>query len=155
MIKREKTFFTFSHYIHYAMVKREKSFFTFSQYVHYAMIKRKKSFFLFQHYIRYPMVTRKRNWYLFHHYLDYANDHKNIIFSFHYDIHCANIFLHLIKLLTYCKSLQTISSPEKYAQLKNFVPQEFQWSLTWFTSQKIGKIKYWPIKTREIAGVRL
>lgn len=33
------------------------------------------------------------------------------------------------------ESLQTISSPGKYVQLKFFFPQEFQRSLKWFTSQ--------------------
>ena len=39
---------------------------------------------------------------------------KNILFSFHYYFHYANMFLHLTTLLICRKSLQTISSPEKY-----------------------------------------
>ena len=46
MIKKEKRFFRFGHYVYYTMIKREKRFFSFSHYVHYTMIKRERKGFL-------------------------------------------------------------------------------------------------------------
>ena len=77
-------FFSFSHYIHYALIKREKSFFSFmsllsihrgqerkfffffffafSHYVHYAMVKR-ESLFSLCHYVHYAMIKRKKRFF--------------------------------------------------------------------------------------------
>ena len=44
-MKKEKYFFSFSYYDHYALIKKKKLFFSFSYYDHYRMIKRKKGFF--------------------------------------------------------------------------------------------------------------
>ena len=71
MMKREKRFFLFSHYVYYTMIELEKSFFLFSHYVHYTMIKRKKVFFVSAlNLLRHD--HKKRNGFLLHHYLDYA-----------------------------------------------------------------------------------
>ena len=45
LMKKEKYFFSFSYYDHYALIKKKKLFFSFSYYDHYRMIKRKKGFF--------------------------------------------------------------------------------------------------------------
>ena len=129
MIKIEKSFFSFSHYIHYTIIKRGKSFFSFSYYFHYAMINRKMFFFFsFQHYIRYAMVTSKRNRFLLHHYFDYATIIKKISFLISLRRSLCKYLLNLTLLLTKNPPIDIL--PRKICVLKNFLPQEFQWSLT-------------------------
>ena len=79
MIKIEKScFFSFNHYVHYAMMKRKKAFFI--QSLHSLRHDQQENLFSFQHYIRYAMITRKRNRFLLHRCLDYTTTIKKYPF---------------------------------------------------------------------------
>ena len=82
---------------------------------------REKSFFSFQHYVQYAMVTEEEIWLWLNHYFDYTTIMKKRSFLFHRDI------LWKYLLTNMCN-------------LKNFLPQEFQGSLTWFTSPKNSRV---------------
>ena len=96
------------------------------------MIKRKTFFFSFRHYVQYAMDTKKEIWFLLNHYFDYATIMRKMFFFF------ISLGRSLWKyLLTWSYIAYYITNgilPEKnMCNLKNFLSQEFQWSLTWFT----------------------
>ena len=125
--RKKKSFFWFSHYVQFLFfflfhlvttfttpwLREKKDFFSFSHYVHYAMIKR-EIFFYFSTTFTTPWSQEKEIYIYFTTTLTTLRSWKNILFSFHYDVHYANIFLHLPASLTCRKSYQAISSPEKY-----------------------------------------
>ena len=90
--REKKSFFSFSHYVHYTMIKRGKSFFSCSHYVHYAIIKREKSFFSFSYYVHYTMIEREKSFFSFNHSVHYAMmKRKKFFFSFCYYVHYTMI----------------------------------------------------------------
>ena len=76
------------------------------------MIKRKKLFFHFSTIFAKPWSQEKE--------IDFYCTNTLIMTK-------ISFFHHM--LVTCRKSLQKMSSPEKYVKLKNFLLQEFQWSL--------------------------
>ena len=105
MIKREKSFLSFSHYVHYTMIKREKGFFWFNHYVNYARIKKKKVFFPIRHYVDYPMIKRKIfSFILFLRSLHHDQERKKNFFDLVATLTRPwsrdNFFFHLVPLFT-------------------------------------------------------
>ena len=103
----------------------------------------KKFFFSFSHYVQ-PWSQEKNFDFYCTTALTTLRSWKKCSLLFHWDVHYGNVFLHDVTStyfthtsLTCRKNFQMIYSPEKnMCNLKNFLSLEFQWSLTWFTSQK-------------------
>ena len=95
------------------------------------------------------MVTGKGKLVLLRLYFDYATIMKKILLLLisprlspcKYLL--TSSYIYLLRSLDRC--LQTISYLQKYEYLKNFLLQEFEWSLTWFTSS-ISSHKLQPTK---------
>ena len=105
MIKREKSFLSFSHYVHYTMIKREKVFFWFNHYVNYAGIKKQKVFFPIRHYVDYTMIKRKIfSFILFLRSLHHDQERKKFFFdlvtTLTRPLSRDNFFFHLVPLFT-------------------------------------------------------
>lgn len=95
------------------------------------------------------MVTGKGKLVLLRLYFDYATIMKKILLLFisprlsSCKYLLTSSYTYLLRSLDHC--LQTIAYPQKYEYLKNFLLQEFEWSLTWFTSP-ISSHKLQPTK---------
>ena len=122
---------------------REKKFFFFSLVTTFTAPWLREKPFFFISALRSIRHGYKKNLIFIEALLWLRYDHdKNVLFLFHWDAHYENIFLHdltsLTTSLTCRKISQTVFSPEKnMCNLKNVLPQEFQWSLTWFTSLNV------------------
>ena len=98
----------------------------------------KKVFFSFSHYFHYVIVTGKRNLNFITPLLWLCYDHKKkTFFSFHHDFHYANIFLHHLTSTCYTHFVTNLLKKRHFphknmCNFKNFLPQEFRWSLRWF-----------------------
>ena len=89
-------FFSFSHYIHYALIKREKSFFSFMSLLSIHRGQERKFFFFFffafSHYVHYAMVKRESLFSLCHSLRSLRHDQeKEKVFSFSHYIQYAMV----------------------------------------------------------------